>query len=338
MATIREIAAKSGYSPAAVSRLLNNDPSFSISPAARNKILKTAESLNYQQSIGRKNPHYQVAVLFAVLPQKELEDTYFSQLRTSIVDYAAKSDLNLTFYHHIYDIPTNIDGFLAIGQFKSSELDQLAILSKHGVFVDSNPDASRFNAVQPNLQSITERAIDLFIAAGKKQIGFIGGQFWQMDPATILKNDARQKYFESHMHELGLYQADNIFIGNNFSVTSGYQLGKKICQNHTVETLPDAFLVASDPLAIGILQAFNEYQITVPNDTAIISVNNIDIAKYVAPPLTTFEIDTNELGRIAINRLKESIIFQHDYKQTILLDAPLIYRKSFPVEQTKIPK
>lgn len=334
VSTIREIAAKSGYSPAAVSRLLNNDPTFSISNAARHKILKTAESLDYQPSNTHKNTHYQIAVLFAVLPQKELEDTYFSQLRTSIVDYATKTDLELTFYREVTAVPTTIDGFLAIGQFTAAELDQLNTRSSHGVFVDSSPDAHRFDAVQPNLQAMTEQAIDTFVAAGKQRIGFIGGKFWSLDNTTTFLNDSRRKYFESHMHELNRFDAQNIFIGDNFSVSTGYTLGRHIGQSCTKENLPDAFLIASDPLAIGVLQAFNEHHITVPTDTAIISINDLDIAQYVAPPLTTFRIDTDELGRVAINRLKESIIFNHPTKQTILLEAPLIIRKSFVPKET----
>ena len=55
--------------------------------------------------------------------------------------------------------------------------------------------------------------------------------------------------------------------------------------------LPDAFIVASDALAIGVLQAFNEAGIRLPQDTAIISINNIEVSQYVSPPLTTYSID-----------------------------------------------
>ena len=48
--------------------------------------------------------------------------------------------------------------------------------------------------------------------------------------------------------------------------------------------MPQAFLVASDPLAVGVLQAFNENKLTVPEDVSMISINDIDIAKYVSPP------------------------------------------------------
>ncbi|WP_315899349.1 substrate-binding domain-containing protein, partial [Klebsiella sp. Kpp] len=61
------------------------------------------------------------------------------------------------------------------------------------------------------------------------------------------------------------------------------------------EELPTAFYIAADPIAVGCLQALNEYGIAIPGRVNLISVNNISIAKYVSPPLTTFHIDLMEL-------------------------------------------
>lgn len=89
MTTIREIAAKSGYSPATVSRLLNDDPTFSISDTAKERILKTARNLNYYQNKSMKGPGFKVAVIFSVTPRKELEDAYYSNLRQNILTSGA---------------------------------------------------------------------------------------------------------------------------------------------------------------------------------------------------------------------------------------------------------
>lgn len=334
MTTIREIAAKAGYSPATVSRLLNNDPTFSISDTARKRILKTAQSLNYQQPNTTHGLAYKIAVIFAVAPQKELEDIYYSNLRKSIVKHGEQANLQLTFYHNLEAVPLDIDGFIAVGEFSKTSLLKLRQLSPHRIFVDSNPDSHHFSSVQPDLQSMTERAIDLFQASGDLPIGFIGGGFWSTSQSGHKHMDARQKYFESHMRELGCFDDRFVFIGKDFSVESGRALGEQVITSLVDQPLPKGFLVASDPLAVGVLQAFNEHKITVPVDTTIISINDIDIAQYVSPPLTTFRIDTNELGQLAINTLKESLIFDTRGKRTVLLDADLIYRKSFskPIE------
>jgi len=330
MATIREIAAKAGYSPATVSRLLNNDPTFSISDTARKRILKTAQSLNYQQPNATRGLAYQVAVIFAVQPQKELEDVYYSNLRQSIVTHGDQSNLKLSFYHNIEAVPPDIDGFIAVGEFSKTSLLALRQLSPHRIFVDANPDPHHFSSVQPNLEAITERAIDLFRQSDIAPIGFIGGGFWSDNQAVSIHKDARQKYFESYLRELNGYDDRFVFIGKDFSVASGKALGEQIVASLQTQPLPKGFLVASDPLAVGVLQAFNEHKITVPLDTTIISINDIDIAQYVSPPLTTFHIDTDELGQLAINALKESLIFDTRGKRKILLDADLVYRQSFP--------
>lgn len=90
-------------------------------------------------------------------------------------------------------------------------------------------------------------------------------------------------------------------------------------------------MVASDPLAVGVLQAFNENRLTVPEDVSMISINDIDIAKYVSPPLTTFRIDTEELGKVAIETLRNLIVSPKKSKRMILLDADLVFRKSFVI-------
>ncbi|AVK61348.1 transcriptional regulator [Lactobacillus sp. CBA3605] len=330
MTTIREIAAQAGYSPATVSRLLNNDPTFSISDTARKRILKTVQSLNYQRPNTTHGLAYKIAVIFSVQPQKELADVYYSNLRKSIIDHGDKANLVLTFYHNIEAVPTPIDGLIAVGQFRPNQLQQLQSLSPHRIFVDANPDPHHFSSVQPNLMAMTERAINLFRQQHRTPIGFIGGGYWNTQQSDTGHLDDRRKFFESYMRELNLYDDRFVFIGKDFSVESGYALGQKIVASQSDQSLPKGFLIASDSLSVGVLQAFNENKITVPTDTTIISINDIDIARYVSPPLTTFRIDTNELGRVAIDTLKAALIFKTTDNRTILLDANLIYRKSFP--------
>lgn len=329
MTTIREIAAKSGFSPATVSRLLNNDPSFSVSEVTRKKILAVARNLNYYQQNKQPGDQYKIAVIFSVQPRKELEDVYYTDLRESIMEAGKLANMILNFYREIADIPFETDGYIAIGYFNDEQIKQLGRLSSNGIFVDSNPNPRLFNSVQPNLEAITQQAIDLFIKQGMKKIGFVGGQFWSSNYNDEKMEDARKKYFESHMRELQIYDASKIYIGDTFSVESGYQMGQKILANDGEKNMPEALLIASDPLAVGVLQAFSEARIIVPNDVAVISINDIELAKYVAPPLTTFRINVNELGRVAINTLRDTILFPDHSKRMILLNCELIYRKSF---------
>ena len=304
MATIREIAREAGYSPATVSRVLNGDQTFSVSKKAREQILKVAHELNYDHRL-IKERGYSVAVIFAVTPQEELRDVYFSGLRKSLIESAEESNIELSFCKN------------------ADEVDVV-------LFVDSNPDPHEFNSVQPNLQMMVETAIDYFVQTGYQKIGFIGGRSWDSTEGRNVLRDTRTRCFESRARELGLFNPEHVFIGDNFSVDSGYQVGREIV-GKIRDDLPQAFLVASDPLAVGVLQAFNENKLTVPEDVSMISINDIDIAKYVSPPLTTFRIDTEELGKVAIETLRNLIVAPKKSKRMILLDADLVFRKSFSI-------
>ena len=169
-----------------------------------------------------------------------------------------------------------------------------------------------------------------FIKNGHSNIGFIGGTFH--NPNTDLEEkDIREVAFRYYMQKIGYFNEDNIFIEPNFSVDSGYKSAKKAIEN-LKDKLPTAFFVASDPIAIGVLQALNEYNIPVPSRVSVISINNIDVSKYVSPPLSTFNIDINELCKTAINLLSERIIEDRKLQKTIYLNCELIIRKSFIIK------
>ena len=332
MITIKEIAQQAGFSPSTVSRLLSNDPSLSVSPETKHKILSTALSLGYERKY-IKTIIEKIALLFWITEIEELEDIYFKDMRLKIEKYANENNMELVTIKKesgISKIPKDINGFIAIGSFSEKEISKLLKITKNGVFIDSNPAPDYYDSVQPNTPLITKKAIDYFIKNGHSNIGFIGGTFH--NPNTDLEEkDIREISFRYYMQKIGYFNEDNIFIEPNFSVDSGYKSAKKAIEN-LKDKLPTAFFVASDPIAIGVLQALNEYNIPVPSRVSVISINNIDVSKYVSPPLSTFNIDINELCKTAINLLSERIIEDRKLQKTIYLNCELIIRKSFIIK------
>lgn len=332
MITIKEIAQQAGFSPSTVSRLLSNDPSLSVSPETKQKILNTALSLGYERKY-IKTIIEKIALLFWITEIEELEDIYFKDMRLKIEKYANENNMELVTIKKesgISKIPKDINGFIAIGSFSEKEISKLLKITKNGVFIDSNPAPDYYDSVQPNTPLITKKAIDYFIKNGHSNIGFIGGTFH--NPNTDLEEkDIREVAFRYYMQKIGYFNEDNIFIEPNFSVDSGYKSAKKAIEN-LKDKLPTAFFVASDPIAIGVLQALNEYNIPAPSRVSVISINNIDVSKYVSPPLSTFNIDINELCKTAINLLSERIIEDRKLQKTIYLNCELVVRKSFIIK------
>ena len=115
-----------------------------------------------------------------------------------------------------------------------------------------------------------------------------------------------QRTFQQYLTAKGFYQERFVAVGE-FSTESGYQLMEQLIQG-SGNDLPTAFFMASDALAVGALRSLQEHQIAIPDRVSIISFNDTSIAKYVFPALSTVTVYTEEMGKQAIQMLRQ--IFQ----------------------------
>jgi LacI family transcriptional regulator len=328
MATIKDIAEMAGYSMSTVSRVLNNDSSLSVPDETREKIYEVAEKLNYRKKKVRlllKN----IAFLYWLTDKEELEDDYFKSMRIEIEKLAKLFNVELLTYKindGIDKIPENIEGFIAVGTFSNKDLAYLRNITPNGVFIDSSPDPNHYDSVRPDLVQITRRTIDLLMEKGHRKIGLIGGTYHNPNTDED-ERDLRERVFRRYMEEKGLLEEQYIFCHRGFSVENGYYLMTKAIQE-LGEQLPTAFLIAADPIAVGSLQALNEHGIAIPNRVSIISINNISVAKYVSPPLTTFHIDIHEICKNAIELLLEQVFEKRKVVKTLYVGSELVFRKS----------
>ena len=99
-----------------------------------------------------------------------------------------------------------------------------------------------------------------------------------------------------------MLRRNHIFIGE-YTMESGYELMKRAL----AAPLPEAFFIASDSMAIGALTALKEANISVPDDLAIVSFNDIEVAKYSSPPLTTVKVFTEEMGDTGVKMLLDRL-------------------------------
>ena len=337
MATIKEIAEKSGYSPATVSRLLNNDQNLSISPSTRNKIMTVANELGYWNN-HKKNSQQQpirpnLALLYRVSGKEQLQDEYFAFLRNAIIKEVDEAGAQVEIFSNIKDLIAAADsfqGFIGVGADRVTQ-DQLIELHQylpHGVFVDINPMPQLFDSVQPNLELTIQDALHRLTEAGYERIGFIGGKGLNLN--NIQQADAREIAFREFTGMQGIKEAP-LYVDGPFNVKNGYQLGKRVLEQSGGK-LPEAFIIASDTLSVGVLQAFNEAGVIVPRDTVVISINNSEVAKYVSPPLTSYNINQETLSRMAINLLQDLITHPHRPHVHLTVNTNIVFRKSFPKE------
>jgi LacI family transcriptional regulator len=93
-------------------------------------------------------------------------------------------------------------------------------------------------------------------------------------------------------------------IDGDFTEESGYLAGRALAAS---DTRPEAVFAANDTMAIGCLFALTEAGVRVPQDVALVGFDDIPLARFVSPPLTTVRVDVAEMGRRALERLVVSI-------------------------------
>lgn len=130
------------------------------------------------------------------------------------------------------------------------------------------------------------------------------------------------------MAEKGLLNDKYIFAKGDFSVPQGVFLADEMVRT-LGDDLPEAIFISSDTIAVGALQSLNRHNIQIPNQLAIISMNDNDIAKFVSPPLTTYRINVEEIARTAVDLLVDQIVYPRRTTKTVLLNSELVVRESF---------
>ncbi len=326
MATIKEIAEIVGVSSAAVSRVLNYDEGISVSAETRAAIFAAAEKIGYKKRVIYPKID-NVALLYFAEHEDELEDIFYQNVKDELLKQAKKMNIQLsvcTREDGMEAIPKNLNAFVAIGWLNRKEINKLYKICRKGVFIGTSPDEKLFDAVRPNMDSFVTQIVDYFVEKGHKSIGFIGGPDRNIDTGEPAM-DIREWSFRQSAAYYHCLDEEFILISEKFTVPEGYRLGKELVKK---KKLPTALCVASDTLAVGVLQALNEEGIQIPDQIAVFSINDVNIARYVSPPLTTIHIDIPIICETALDLLRNRVINGGKITKSIFINGLPVYRKS----------
>ncbi|WP_310606609.1 transcriptional regulator EbgR [Buttiauxella brennerae] len=302
MATLKEIAQAAQVSVATVSRVLNDDPTLSVKSQTRQKILEAAERLEYKVlSVKRQaSQRLTFAALYTHGQELEINDPYYLSMRYGIETQCEKLGITLaSCYDFKGDRPlVAANGLLVIGKPQPATQAILEQQELPVVYLDGVTNDPRFDCVSVDLAKISQKVIDYFISRDYLRIGFIGGRD---DPEYA---DQRELAFVEYGRSKKVVKSEDVYYGD-FSSQAGYQCALKMLA--TSSDYPPALFVATDSIAIGVLRALHEHGIKVPEQMALISVNDIPTARFVYPALSTVRIHSETIGAQAVNLLMERI-------------------------------
>ena len=132
------------------------------------------------------------------------------------------------------------------------DLDRLYEAFSHGVFIDINPAPALFHSVRPDLQQTVIDAIYTLREQGRQRIAFIGGSGHMMG-SHVFAQDPRTVAFNEWAHLLDMPTDGYVCASGPFTVENGRSQAEALLDS-CADDLPDAVLVAADPLAVGVIQ------------------------------------------------------------------------------------
>ncbi len=324
MATIKDIAQKAGVSPATVSRVLNYDPDLSVSKETEQKVFEIAEALNYTK---HKNKRRESAVLRLVQwydSEEELADLYYLAIRLGIEKRAEELNIRLIKEQLSELSDTETQGTIAVGKFDQAQMKQLKKLNEELLFVDFDGLALGINSLVVDFSQGVQLIIDQFIKEKHERIGILSGMEYTKGSRHEI-DDPRFLVFREYLTRLKLYnEADH--LQGAFTIEGGYTAMKTYLESHT--DYPTAFFASSDALAIGAMRAIQVHGLRIPEDISVIGFNDVSVAKYVTPALTTVKVYTEWMGELAVSTILELIQEKAPVPRKITVGTELILRES----------
>lgn len=312
---MKDIAEKCSVSVATVSKALNNHND--IGEETKKLIKATAEKLGYHPNSSARalktKKSSNIGVLFVDEGMSGLTHDYFARVLDSFKKVAEVSGYDITFINATSQKMTylehsyyrGVDGVvIACVDFDDRDVIDLVNSDLPVVTIDHVFD-NRIAVVSDNIMGIHE-LVEYANSMGHERIAYVYG-----DDTAVTRNRVASYY--NTLKELGIKARDN------YTIASAYR-NPKLAAQHTRELLkmnnrPTCIIYPDDYSAIGGLTAIEEAGLSVPEDISVMGFDGIYVSQIIRPKLTTYEQNTEEIGRIAAKSLIKLI---RDQKSTII--------------------
>lgn len=300
--TIRDVALAAQVSVATVSRALNGQAN--VTDEVRQRVLLAAQQLRYTphaaaRSLSSRRTH----AIGVVLP--DLYGEFFSELVRGIDQVARENGLHLlvsSYHGHREEqgdamraMRGRVDGLLLMSPYAATDgmAAEGAAPGLPTVLINSQDAGEGSLALGVANYEGARAMLAHLVSSGYRRIAFIAG------PEDNFDAFQRRSGYRDALAEL-LPEAEEWVLPGSFDEASGHQAGLELLAS---PKRPDAVFAANDMMALGCLFAFTQAGLRVPDDVAIAGFDDIPLARFVHPGLTTMRVDIFGLGASAARML-----------------------------------
>jgi LacI family transcriptional regulator len=329
----KDVAERAGVSRTTVSFVLNDVPGVKISKETRQRVLRAARELNYYPTAAARSlasgKTKRIGLILGQGKERLASDVFFPTFLQGVTSSVHNRGYLLVI-QLAEDVPSHeayvrlireqqVDGLILSGPRSDDPLLHELAEDRFPLILHGRPDDCEFPCVDVDNQSGAYQAVSHLIGLGHRRIGFISNA-----PLSYSGTQDRFAGYRQALGEHNLSLEEDLVRTANFVPESGQVAMEKLVE---LSEPPTAVFVASDVVAVGALNAILNSGRRVPEDMALIGFDDIFLAAYTRPPLTTVRVPAYGLGWTAAEILITLIEGDEDVL-SVTLEAELVIRES----------
>ncbi|ROV62101.1 LacI family DNA-binding transcriptional regulator [Vibrio ponticus] len=329
MASMKDIAKLAGVSTSTVSHVINQ--SRYVSEEISERVNRAAQSLNYTPSaLARSLKTNRTKTLGMLMTTST--NPFFGEVVKGVERCCYQKGYNLILCNTEGDhqrmktsintlLQKRVDGMILM--CSSLEGERIDIFDKYPdvpvVVMDWGPILFASDKIQDNSLQGGYMAAKYLIDNGHTDIGCITG--------PLDRHQAQMRYegYKKALLEANLHPNPDWIIESDFECEGGYEAFNRMYRKGP---LPSAIFVSNDMMAMGVINAAHEKGLSIPQDFSIIGYDDIQIAKFMTPPLTTIHQPKYRLGQAAVETLLSKLEDKTRDVQVVQLEPALVERAS----------
>ncbi|MCW8333294.1 substrate-binding domain-containing protein [Vibrio paucivorans] len=332
MATMKDIARLAGVSTSTVSHVINK--SRYVSEEISERVNRAAQELNYAPSALARSLKVNRTKTIGMLVTTST-NPFFGEVVKGVERSCYHQGYNLILCNTEGDnermkasintlLQKRVDGLLLM--CSTLEGERIDVFERYPdipvVVMDWGPMLFTSDKIQDNSLRGGYMATKYLIDSGHKEVGCITG--------PLIRHQAQMRYegYKRAINEAGLDFNPNWIVEADFECEGGYEAFNKILSKGK---LPSSIFVCNDMMAMGVINAANEKGIKIPEDVSLIGYDDIHIAKFMSPSLTTIHQPKYRLGKAAVETLLKKLEKETEEAQVVQLEPTLVERASVKV-------
>ena len=321
------VAQKAGVSTSTVSRVLNNLEV--VKSSTRSRVLKAAEELNYHPNLHARSLARGKSRILGIIVSN-MENPFFLDIyRTLEADAHARGHevvVANTDYESAQLVASvqlmlglRVAGLAVIVSEMEEHLIQTVANSRiPAAFYDVGTPQRNITNIRVDYRKGIKKTVSYLSSLGHRRMAFIGHH------STLGPISERRKTFLESVHRCSPAGEAKIFTAPD-GLEGGGQAARELIES---AFRPTAILCVNDFMAVGVMRELHEEGLQIPRDLSVTGFDNIKLAEFCSPPLTTVHIPREQIGHIIFDNILGEARDHHDSGREIVIDPDLVVRDS----------